>query len=199
MNFKARYNLWKAQRDLSPDNKFKIALKAKLDSAWQKKYATQLNWYQTVWFKRAVAFTSVVIIGASLVTGSYAYTSPDVTEGTPLYPIKQEIEKVEETVQVTPEAKAKFLLKQIDKREAEAVVIKKRGQKLDSVDKQIQKVADKLQKVDKKLEKINPQNNKVLKLRTEIKNKLKNNSNFKFNEGLHRSDRQINRDNNYNN
>lgn len=194
MNFKNRYNLWKAQKELSPNNKFKVALKNKLNTAWDSKYATNMNWYQTVWFKRAAAFTSVIVIGGSLVTCSYAYSSPDVTEGTPLYPIKQEIEKVEETVQVTPEAKAKFLLKQIDKREAEVVVMEKRGQRLDSVDNQIQKVADKLQRVEKKLEKINPQDTKVTKLRTEIKQKLNSRLNKQKNN---RSDRQINR--NYNN
>lgn len=175
MNLTSRYNLWRAKKELSPDKKFKVALERKLNAAWEEKYVTKFAWYQTAWIKRTAAFTSVVIIGSSLVTGAYAYTSPDVTIGTPLYQVKQQIEKVEEKVQVTPEAKAKFLLKQVERREAEAVVMKKRGQKLDNLSTQIEKTEEKLQKAEQNLEKINSKDTKLrMQIRERLQNKLDN-------------------------
>lgn len=171
MNFLARYNLRKVKKGLSPDRCFKIALKKKLSAAWDEKYASGFEWYQAAWFKRAIAITAVIVIAGSLMTGAYAYTSSEVTTGTPLYPIKQQLEKVEEKLQVTPEAKAKFYLKQINKREAEAAVMKKRGQKIDQVVTQIKQTEDKLVNADINLEKVQSRD---IKLRDEIKVKLEN-------------------------
>lgn len=119
MSLKTRYNLYKAQRSLNIERNFKADLFKKLNSAWDSVYNEKYAWYQTVWFKQAIGFVCAILIVASLGTGAYAYASPEVTEGTALYPIKLAVEGAEEAIKITPKAKAKFYLKQIKRREAE--------------------------------------------------------------------------------
>lgn len=120
--------MWKIQRSLAPDRLFKAELFKKLNVILDSAYNVRYAWYQTVWFKRATGFASVVLMAGSLGTGAYAYTSPAVTEGSVLYPIKDKLENIEEIIQITPEAKAKFYLKKIERREAEREVLKKKTQ-----------------------------------------------------------------------
>ena len=119
MSLKIRYNLWKMKRSLNPDRLFKANLLKKLNVAWDNTYNVKYAWHQTVWFKHATGFASVVLMAGSLGAGAYAYTSPQVTEGNVLYPIKQNLEKIEEIAQITPEAKAKFYLKKIERQTKE--------------------------------------------------------------------------------
>ena len=172
MSLKTRYNLWKTRKSLGPEAGFRSDLWKKLDARWAGQYKTDYLWYQTLFFKRAVAVAIVVFAMGGFVTGAYAYASPDVTAGTPLYPIKQQMEKVEEKLQLTPEAKAKFYLKQMDRREAEAAVIKSRGQKLEQAENQIKQAEQNLQKAGDALDKIKSRD---ARLREEIKNKLERN------------------------
>lgn len=177
MNLKQRYNLWKAQKAMSPDRTFKIALWRKLDSRLREN--NSLSWYQAVWFRRATVSAVIILLVATLSTGAYAYNSPEVTEGTPLYTVKQQLEKIEEKVSVTPEAKAKFYLKEIKRREQEAEILQKRGvnldKKLDKVEQQIEQVENKLEKTDVALDKIktNP------KVRVEVKERLEKRADLK--------------------
>jgi len=166
MDFKIRYNLWKAKDQLKPDAKFKADLWSKLDARLHVETNTSHSWFETRQFKLAAALAVTILVVGTAGTGAYAYTSPDVTTGTPLYPIKQQLEKVEEKVQITPEAKANFYLKQIKRREAEAVVIQKRAQKTDQVEIQIQKTEDQIKQAETNLEKIQSKNPG---LRTKIK------------------------------
>lgn len=123
MSLKTRYNLYKAQKSLSPSSDFKADLSKKLNTLWNNKYNVKYSWYQTVWFKHATVFASVVLVVGSLGTGAYAYTSPTVTEGSVLYPIKNQLESIEEIAQITPEAKARFYLKKIERREVEREIL----------------------------------------------------------------------------
>ena len=127
MALKTRYNLWKMQKDLTPDRSFKAGLFKKLSADWDNTHNVTYAWNQTLWFKRPARFASMVAMAGSLGTGAYAYTSPEVTEGSILYPIKQKLENIEERARTTPEAKAKFYLKKIERREAEREAIKKKN------------------------------------------------------------------------
>ncbi len=125
INLKIRYNLWKAQRALNPDREFKAVLFKKLDIIWDDTYNVKHVWYHTAWFKHAAGFAVVVLIAGNLGTGVYAYTNPEVTAGSVLFPIKEGLENIEEKIQITPEAKAKFYLKKIERREMERAAIQK--------------------------------------------------------------------------
>jgi hypothetical protein len=89
------------------------------------------------WAERAFSFryavvTAVLIVllgGGGVGVGSYAYASDEVTEGTPLYPIKIGLEKIEEMMPRAPEDVPKFQLKQARRRLAEADKIAERLEK----------------------------------------------------------------------
>lgn len=123
MSLKTRYNLFKIKRSLSPSAVFKASLQKDLDQAWDAKYG-KVSWFHSGLMYRAGAMAVAVLVLAGS-GGAYAYNSPDVTEGNILYPVKKVIENVEEITKITPEAKAKFLLKKIERREAERAIIKK--------------------------------------------------------------------------
>ncbi len=172
MDLKARYNLWKVQKSLSPGSQFKAGLFKKLSAVWDSTYNVKYAWYQTVWFKHATGFASVVLMAGSLGTGAYAYSSPQVTEGNVLYPIKQNLEKIEEKTQTTPEAKAKFYLKQIQRREEEKTVLKKSGveiTKIEKVNQSIEQTEDQLEETDKITKKVSPED---IKLHEEVVSRL---------------------------
>ncbi|TAN32743.1 hypothetical protein EPN28_04480 [Patescibacteria group bacterium] len=181
MNLKVRYNLWKEQRRMSPNFKFKRALLARvLDSRlrgndsedWRGKhpirffaYFTHLRW--------GVVMASVLLL-ALLATGAYAYNSDEVTEGTVLYPVKQKLEEVEELTKRTPEAKADFYLKQIKRREAEEAALERRRariekakNRLDMLEKNIEASEEKAERVQTQLEEVN----KILSGKNSAQNK----------------------------
>ncbi|MEK7680814.1 MAG: DUF5667 domain-containing protein [Patescibacteria group bacterium] len=168
MNLQTRYNIWKAKKSLSPDRVFKVALWKQLNSAWNQKYTAPV-WFRMVWFQRAVAVAVVVLLLAGS-TGAYAYSSDEVTEGTALYPVKTVLENLEEKVKVNPEAKARFYLKQLKRREKEKSIMARKGFKIEKVERFIERTEDRLEKTDQVIEKINSRD---VKLREEIKARLK--------------------------
>ena len=87
MSLKNRYNLWKLKQDFAPGKVFKAGLERSLSRAWNAKYGRP-NWFQIGLLHKGAAFAVVVLllIGS---TGAYAYVSPEVTEGTAFYPLKQ--------------------------------------------------------------------------------------------------------------
>lgn len=124
MFLKNRYNLWKFRRSTRPSTQFKNTLFLDLDKAWGSAYG-KAPWYASLGAHPVVAVAVVIILLGG--GGAYAYTNPDITEGTMLYPVKQVIEDIEEITKVTPEAKAQFLLKQITRREAEKKILQKQN------------------------------------------------------------------------
>ncbi|SRR3989339_2054192 len=152
MNLKISYNLWKTKRTLTPDSQFKKQLWTRLEQVLEAEQP--VFWYRQVWFKWSAVGVMSLLVVASLGTGVYAYNSPEVTEGTLLYPVKQKLEQAEEAIQIRPEAKAKFYLKQLARREAEAVVNKKQGKNVEQLDKKIEKVESQLANTEKILEKM---------------------------------------------
>lgn len=176
MSLKTRYNLYKAKKSLAPDSHFKANLLKQLNTVWDNTYNTKYAWYQTVFFKHATGFATMVLMAGSLGTGAYAYTSPEVTQDSLLYPIKEKLENIEEKIQITPEAKAKFYLKKIERREAEIVVVKKQNSKTKEkiekiIDKQIEQVEKRLEVAEKDLEKVKSTDSK---LKIKVKQRLEN-------------------------
>ena len=189
MSLKNRYNLWKLKQNFAPSKIFKDGLWRDLNSAWNSRYGRP-TWLQIGLLHKGAAFAVVtlLLIGS---TGAYAYVSPEVTEGTVFYPIKQVVESVEEVVKITPEAKAKFYLKQIKRREAEkaGLVRKNLAQagakanvkakvetkdfidevRIEKTEKSIERAEDHLERIEKIVEKIG---SKDKKLREEVKNRL---------------------------
>jgi chromosome segregation ATPase len=109
---------------------------------------------------------------ASTGTGAYAYSSSSVTEGTLLYPVKQNLENMEEKIQLTPEAKARFYLKKIERREAEVAQMNKKQKLTDKITKvqdKIEQAEDNLANVGKILEEKRSGDSR---LREEIKQRL---------------------------
>ena len=152
MNLKQRYNLWKVKRVVNPSNVFKRGLQKKLETAWNEKYAVRIYWFQTRIFKFTAAGMIVVLLTGSFGTGTYAYYSPEVTEGSVLYPVKNAIEKIEEKSKRNPEVQAKFYLKQLQRREAEKVRLEAKQKKVENLDVQIEKIGEKLEQVNNKMQ-----------------------------------------------
>lgn len=123
-----RYNFWKLRQALNPRAQFKRALWQRLSVAWDERPLPAMVWYQAAWFRFGTAALVGLVAVGSFGTGAYAYVSPEVTEGSPLYPLKRVLEQVEEKLQRTPGAQARFYLKQLERREAEAAVLERRGE-----------------------------------------------------------------------
>ncbi|MCH8049450.1 hypothetical protein IH979_01930 [Patescibacteria group bacterium] len=115
--------LEKLQRESAPAKDFKQALKAELDYEFNKLYPSAVpNW------RRALAMP--VALGIVLVTmgmGTYAYASPEVTEDHALYRVKRGIERIEQEFKRSPEARAKFHARMMERRIAEGEVMLRRN------------------------------------------------------------------------
>jgi site-specific DNA-methyltransferase (adenine-specific) len=83
----------KMQKELSSSAQFKRDLKRRLDAAWNAKASAPRAWYQFVRFRVSMTAMSAVLVVTCFGTSVYAYSSPEVTEGTALYSLKQTIEK----------------------------------------------------------------------------------------------------------
>ncbi len=197
MSLKTRLQLRKVKKQFSPSTQFKRELSRKLDSVWKVRYGKPA-WYQSGLLYKVGAFAVVLLILAGG-GGAYAYSSPTVTEGNPLYPVKKAIEKVEEITKVTPEAKVKFYLKTIARREAEKEQLEQEENKIEDqnielerkdtspakpkrlvvhkiIDTRIEKTKKSLEQAEEKLERLSRIINKVeaqeQKLRPEVKAKI---------------------------
>ncbi len=168
MILKVWYNLLSKRKELSADSKFKKELWCDLSSRWQQVYHTDLNWYQTFSFRMAVSGLIVIIVLGGFGTGAYAYTSSEVTSDNILYPVKKSLENIEGLTKITPQAKAKFYLKTIEKREKEKKILEKRKQAvvqivIENTEKQIEQIEEKLIKINKDISKDDKVKTKVEK------------------------------------
>lgn len=163
MKLKILYNLWKAKNASGPSRLFKNNLWHELEQSIPCEIPRR---YQQAWFKWSMIGAVCLFVVSSLGTGVYAYNSPEVTENTPLYAVKQAIERLEEVTKFTPVAKEKFIKKEISRREAEKKVMQKRGRALKKVEEKINKLEDRL---NAEKEQSNNRNDYILK-----KNKAEN-------------------------
>lgn len=82
----------------------------------------------------AVGMASVLVVFGTG-TSVYAYSSPDVSDGHPLYPIKRGIEQVQERFAMSPDKRAAFHADMMRRRMAEA-------ERLDQGKEQIPKILE---------------------------------------------------------
>ena len=69
------------------------------------------------WFARRTAVALVVIVSfLTMGTGANAYSSPTVTQDSTLYPVKQQLERMEKSFARSAEARADFHLKMYQRR-----------------------------------------------------------------------------------
>ena len=148
MNLKEYFCLCRIKKQSSPCRCFKHDLKNDLNLIWQERYGRPKVNLARRW---SIVALSLVIIFGPLSTGVYAYASPGVTSGNPLYKVKKGLEKVEGRTKITPEARANFYLKKIARREAEKKVLISRQENIDGVDYQIKAVEHSLGDLDKKI------------------------------------------------
>lgn len=131
--------LKKLRREATPSDAFKDALLQRIVGAPAKvtpgiggKYPA-LNW--------AAVGVAVVVLVFGMGTGVYAYESPDVVDGHPLYFVKQKLEDVEGRFATTSEARAHFHAKMMERRMSEAERIAEDQEKLGAV---LESAADEL-------------------------------------------------------
>ncbi|OGL74121.1 hypothetical protein A3E39_03005 [Candidatus Uhrbacteria bacterium RIFCSPHIGHO2_12_FULL_60_25] len=118
MLWSIRQNLKRLSRLAEPRPAFQRALR--------KELVVPRPWFVAV-LKPAFATVSIVtMLGAG--TATYAYTSDDVVPDHPLYPIREQVERVEEAIAVTPAKKAAVKIKQLKKRvrEMEIMAVKRK-------------------------------------------------------------------------
>jgi hypothetical protein len=146
------YNFWLVRRSLAPSKHFKKKLWSALDARWQQKVLPDYTWYHKIWFRFSIAISTCAVLVGTVSTSVYAYASPNVTEQTPLYPLKSTLEKVE--VKLTPknpEAQAKLLLKTISRKEEEKVVMRKKQLNLQNINNKIAKLDEELEKTKSRI------------------------------------------------
>ncbi|MFH1292492.1 MAG: hypothetical protein ABIH87_04845 [bacterium] len=139
-------NLKKWQKNLSPSRKFKKELWRELDNRCQIQNPPIFAWLKPGRLKFAMVAVVVVLLVASGGAGAYAYTSPQVYEGTTLYKIKEKLEKLEEKTKRTAEAKTEFYVKQVQKREAEIRVMVDKNKDTSQTQERLQNVVNNLKK-----------------------------------------------------
>jgi peptidoglycan hydrolase CwlO-like protein len=151
----------------NPKRKFKKELWGQLSTEWQKEKMPGYSWYQMPQVRYGVALSMIVILLGSSITSTYAYSSSEVTEGTMFYPIKRNIEKLEEKFRKSPESKTKFYFKQIERREGEL-------KRLQQHKRNVVKTQAHIQMMDKQIEKAQEWiKNKQIQ-NPQLKNKIEN-------------------------
>lgn len=100
--------------------------RAAFQRALRKEFVVPRPWFVAV-LKPAFATVSIVtMLGAG--TATYAYTSDDVLPDHPLYPIREQVERVEEAIAFTPTKRAAIQLKRVKRRvhELEIMAVKRK-------------------------------------------------------------------------
>lgn len=110
----------------NPSRAFKDQLFAKMEPVVS---------YREHAFRFAAAGIASLIVVFGTGTSVYAYSSPDVSDGHPLYPIKHGIEQVQERLARNPDQRAAFHADMMGRRMAEA-------ERLDQTKEQIPKILE---------------------------------------------------------
>ncbi len=139
MNVVTRYKLYRLRRTLCARPQFRQALKNRLTAVSAAQFSQSARPPRRH-FRFVMAGALALVLAVCTGTGAYAYQSPEVTVGTPLYPVKKVLEKVEEKLQTTPTKKAEFDLKKIARREEEVTVLERRQKQTVAVEREINKI-----------------------------------------------------------
>lgn len=112
--FFLKRQLKRLSKEGQPSKTFRDALWLKLSQEHACLYPTVTRCSYRFRFA-AVGLTAVVVV-FTMGTGVWAYESPDVVEGHPLYFVKSSLESVEEGLARTPEARAEFHARMMERR-----------------------------------------------------------------------------------
>lgn len=104
--------------DATPSRDFKAGLKKNLFAAYDLRYGVSKSISPLMKFSVAGMCALVLVFGMG--TSVYAYTSPDVVEGNALYPVKAGLEQAEGALAITPQQKAQYHAKMMQRRLIEA-------------------------------------------------------------------------------
>ncbi len=102
----------------TPSRDFKAGLKKELFAAYDARYGTARGMSPFMKYSAVGMCAFTLLFGMG--TGVYAYSSPDVVEGDTLYPVKSGIEQVEGAMAFTPDQKARYHAKMMQRRVQEA-------------------------------------------------------------------------------
>lgn len=112
--FSLKRQLKKVQKDSQPSSEFRARLMSELSLAYDQEYGCPQRRPFIVRFA-SVSLASLVLF-FTMGAGVYAYESPEVTQGHPLYFMKSGIEFVRGGMARSPEARAEFHAKMMDRR-----------------------------------------------------------------------------------
>ncbi|MEK9155434.1 MAG: DUF5667 domain-containing protein [Patescibacteria group bacterium] len=103
----------RAKKDAAPNRAFIKRLWQQIDAELPAPTMQE----RMSWFTRRTAIGFAIVVPfLTMGTGAYAYTSPSVTQDSALYPMKQQIERVERSLARSAEARADFHLKMYQRR-----------------------------------------------------------------------------------
>lgn len=105
------------RREASPSRAFKAQLASRLMAAYDETHGRAKA--PARMFRFAMAGAIALVLFCTSGVGVYAYESPAVSDGHPLYGVKTGIENVESAFARTPEARARFHMKMMRRRMAE--------------------------------------------------------------------------------
>lgn len=113
----------KLRKATRPSKAYKKELWVELNVAWSHEYPG----IRVSWARVAAVPVAALVIFVTMGTGVYAYSSPQVTEASSLYPVKQGIEQLQEKFHRSPESRSEFHAKMVERRIAEGEVMLERG------------------------------------------------------------------------
>ncbi|MDA0208539.1 MAG: DUF5667 domain-containing protein [bacterium] len=105
-----------ALRQSAPRKNFQGELWSELDEAFEKRYRQTYRPFRRFVYAPLLAVFIFFVTG----TGVYAYASPNVTDESVFYPVRQSIEAVEAQVPRAPQAEARFQFRLAERRLVEA-------------------------------------------------------------------------------
>lgn len=113
---RVKITLFRLRRRAAPRAEFRRALLARLEGH----PVGLLDQVRGLFLTRLMAPVGVLVLSL-VATGTYAYTSPNVAAGHPLYRFKRKFEGYEEQMNRSPERQASFYVRKAERRAAEAL------------------------------------------------------------------------------
>lgn len=115
--FFLKRQLKKTAQSIRPSAEFRARLLSELSLAYDQEYGCP---QRRPFFVRATAVgLASLVLFFTVGTGVYAYESPEVSEGHPLYFVKSGLESLWERTALSPEARAEFHAEMMERRLAE--------------------------------------------------------------------------------
>jgi len=115
MNLLTEWKMKRLRGRLGPTAEFRASLRTRLCEASPERFGRRAYGWR---FASAGVCAVVLMLGTG--TAVYAYESPDVVEGHPLFAVKSKLEVAETKLAATPEQQASVHVKMLERRVTEA-------------------------------------------------------------------------------